>query len=102
MKGVKKDNDKPQLNLLFLQFPNAIQEVVKCSMFGHEKYKETDKDYLNMYRLDNAEFRYSGALLRHFNEHTQGNTTDKDSKLLHLAHTAWNALALLEIELNKT
>lgn len=45
-----------------------------------------------LYEIDNAIDRYSNALLRHLLE---GDTTDKESKLLHASHVAWNALARL-------
>jgi len=31
-----------------------------------------------------------------------GETVDKDSELLHAAHTAWNALARLELQIRKS
>lgn len=100
MKGVKKDLGKPQLRLLFLQFPKALEQVVRCSEFGHEKYPE-DVDWKNMYRVENAEDRYADAALRHLSAHIQNDKIDAESKLFHLSHLCWNTLSLLEIELNK-
>lgn len=99
--GVKADNGKPELRLLFKQFSKALESVVRCSEFGHKKYADTDHDYLNMYRVENAEERYTDAALRHLSEHIQGNEIDNDSNLFHLQHSAWNILALLEIKLNQ-
>ena len=92
-KGVKTNNLKPQMSLLFRQFPKALEAVVMCSQYGHEKYKETDEDYLNYTRVDGGSKTYADAGLRHRLE--QGN--DLESGLPHQFHVAWNALAELEL-----
>lgn len=92
-KGVKTNNLKPQMSLLFKQFPKALEAVVLCSQYGHEKYKETDEDYLNYTRVDGGSKTYADAGLRHRLE--QGN--DSESGLPHQFHVAWNALAELEL-----
>lgn len=90
----KKDNkEKPQLSLLFKQFPLALEAIAKCSEYGHEKYKDTDSDYLNFKRVDGGSKTYADAGLRHRLE--QG--LDKESGLPHAWHTAWNALAELQL-----
>ena len=43
--------------------------------------------------------RYSDAMMRHILKEGKGETTDPDSKMLHAAHTAWGALARLELML---
>ena len=91
--GVKTNKDKPQMSLLFKQFPKALQAVVKCSEFGHQKYKEVDTDYLNYTRVEGGSDKYADASLRHRLE--QGN--DLESGLPHQFHSAWNALAELEL-----
>lgn len=92
-KGVKTNNLKPQMSLLFKQFPKALEAVVMCSQYGHEKYKETDEDYLNYTRVDGGSKTYADAGLRHRLE--EGN--DLESRLPHQFHVAWNALAELEL-----
>ncbi len=92
----KKENDgKPQLSLLFTQFPKALEAVAKCSEYGHQKYKETDQDYLNYQRVEGGSKTYADAGLRH-RAFPKG-TTDIDSQLPHAYHVAWNALAELEL-----
>lgn len=91
--GVKLNKNKPQLSLLFRQFPKALEAIVKCSEYGHEKYKETDQDYLNYQRVKGGSQTYADAGLRHRLQ--QGN--DLESKLPHQFHVAWNALAELEL-----
>lgn len=91
--GVKTNSLKPQMSLLFKQFPKALEAIVKCSEYGHSKYKETDKDYLNYTRVDGGSKTYADAGLRHRLE--QGN--DLESGLPHQFHVAWNALAELQL-----
>lgn len=41
MKGQKFSQNKiPAYTVIFQQFPNAIQEVIKCSQAGHKKYPD--------------------------------------------------------------
>ena len=91
--GKKTNIDKPQISLLFKQFPKALEAIVRCSEYGHEKYKETDKDYLNYQRVDGGSKTYADAGLRHRLQH--GN--DLESGLPHQFHVAWNALAELQL-----
>jgi hypothetical protein len=93
IEGVKLNKNKPQISLLFKQFPKALEAIAKCSEYGHEKYKETDSDYLNFSRVEGGSNTYASAGLRHRLE--QGN--DLESGLPHQYHIAWNALAELEL-----
>lgn len=91
--GAKANKNKAQLSLLFKQFPKALEAIVRCSEYGHEKYKETDFDYLNYTRVEGGSKTYADASLRHRIE--TGN--DFESGLPHQFHSAWNALAELEL-----
>ena len=91
--GKKTNKNKPEISLLFKQFPKALEAIVMCSQYGHEKYKETDKDYLNYTRVDGGSKTYADAGLRHRLQ--QGK--DLESGLPHQFHVAWNALAELEL-----
>jgi len=91
--GKKENKNKPQLSLLFKQFPQALEAISKCSEYGHEKYKKTDSDYLNYQRVEGGSKTYADAGLRHRLE--QGN--DLESGLPHQYHIVWNALAELEL-----
>lgn len=93
--GIKHNENKPQLSLLFKQFPKALEAIVKCSEYGHEKYKNDDLDYLNFKRVKGGSKSYADAGLRHrtFTE----KTLDEDSGLPHAWHIAWNALAELQL-----
>ena len=73
-------------------FPRAIEAVASVSAFGASKYAwkgwESVPDGFN---------RYSDALVRHLAYEGKGEVVDPDSGLLHAAHSAWNALARLEL-----
>lgn len=91
--GKKTNIDKPQISLLFKQFPKALEAIVRCSEYGHKKYKETDKDYLNYTRVEGGSKTYADAGLRHRLQHGE----DLESGLPHQFHVAWNALAELQL-----
>lgn len=94
--GAKLDAGKPRTSLVLGDFAHALNEVVKVGTFGANKY--TDHGWLS---VPNGIQRYDDALLRHWIEARSGNDVDPDSGLLHLAHVAWNALAVLELEIRK-
>lgn len=91
-KGVKLDENKPRLDLVLGDFPIALWLVGMVGTFGAKKY--TDKGWK---AVDNAIERYLSALLRHYMKYKMGEEIDTESNLPHLAHLAWNALAVLEI-----
>jgi len=96
--AVKYDDGKSPVTRGCLQyFPRALAEVAKVSDFGSEKYAWDGwryvKDGIN---------RYSNAEGRHLIDEGVGcMNRDKDSSLLTAAHTAWNALAKLELILQE-
>jgi hypothetical protein len=94
MKGQKNNKGKPQLSLLFKQFPNALKAIALCSEYGHEEYKEYDQDYKNYQRVEGGSKNYADAGLRHRIE--EGND---ESGLPHSYPVAWNALAELELKI---
>lgn len=77
-------------------FPRAIREVATVSAFGASKYA-----WKGWETVPEGFERYSDAMVRHLTYEGQGELTDLDSGLLHAAHTAWNALARLEILLKE-
>ena len=101
-KGIKNDSGKlPYFTVLFKQFPLALQEVMKCSKAGNQKYHETDRDQQNFSRVDNAEIRYKDAMLRHMSEEGQVEDMIEFGEMTHEGAVVWNALADLEIKLRK-
>lgn len=89
--GIKFDNEKPRCDLVFAGFADALLEVAKVGTFGAKKY--TDNGWRE---VSNGRERYRSALYRHM---LADDIVDEDSGLLHSAHAAWNALAVLQMEL---
>lgn len=95
--GAKLDNGKNRLGLVLLGFPNALVEVGKVGTYGANKY--TDNGWKHVH---DGQRRYTDAMLRHLLSEASGELRDPESKLLHAAQTAWNALARLELMLKNT
>lgn len=91
--GKKDDAGKIQPSIVLGDFSRALIEVCKAGETGIQRYGPSD--WLN---VPEARKRYEDALLRHWLS-SKTEQLDQDSQLLHLAHTAWNALAVLELEL---
>lgn len=92
--GAKLDAGKNRLGLVLGEFSNALWAVGLVGTKGARKY--TDSGWLE---VPNGEERYTDAMLRHWvKEQTEGEM-DMDTHFLHAAHTAWNALARLELML---
>lgn len=94
--GVKLDKDKPDLELLLNGFPRALEEVGKLTTFGARKYTR-----MGFLKVDNAVNRYTSAMMRHQLEKAKGNIFDPETSLSHSTAVAWNALAILELELRQ-
>ena len=92
--GAKLDSGKPDTSLL-LMFGKALVAVAEVGTFGAKKYSRGGWQSV----VGGLE-RYTAALMRHlFAEHYED--YDSDSKLLHAAQVAWNALARLELILRE-
>jgi hypothetical protein len=94
--GKKYDSGKPKAGMVLGYFSNAIMAVADVGTYGNEKYGDGYWDY-NWNHLDNAPQRYSDALCRHLLAHLGGELVDSESGRQHMAHVAWNALALIEL-----
>lgn len=90
--GSKLDRGKPRVGMVMNQFPRALWEVSRVGTFGADKY--TEGGWLT---VPNGVARYEDAGYRHKLKRAMGESVDQDSGLLHLAHEAWNALAVLEL-----
>jgi hypothetical protein len=96
--GVKLDSGKAPVAQAFVAyFRKAMEAVAKVSAYGANKYKVAYAEQ-NWRKVDNGANRYADALQRHFGAHLGGETIDPESKEPHMAHVAWNALALLELQ----
>lgn len=95
--GAKLDAGKtPVFQGLIDYFPRACMAVADVSAHGASKYA-----WKSWEQVPNAMSRYSDALGRHQLYEAMGQEHDKDSGLAHKAHTAWNALAVLEMYLRE-
>lgn len=94
--SVKHDKGKTRAHLVLSDFANALEAVAEVGTFGANIYSESG--WLN---VPDGEKRYLDALMRHYLEHCKGVELDEESGLKHLAHFAWNALAVLELKVRR-
>jgi len=92
--GAKLDHGKPRMGLVLRGFALALREVSKVGTFGARKY--SDNGWM---AVENGQERYDDALFRHLLP--DNGDCDEESEIDHLAHAAWNALAVLELKLRK-
>lgn len=90
--GAKLDAGKQMPMLVLGGFATALEKVTEIGTFGANKYSPD-----GWKSVKNGRFRYFQAFGRHilasFREEL-----DPDSGLPHLAHAAWNLLAVLEFD----
>lgn len=94
--GAKLDEGKVRPALVLGGFARALWAVSAVGSFGAVKYTEN-----GWVEVPNGQARYDDAGMRHWLKDKMGEKVDQDSKLAHLAHEAWNALAVLDLELRK-
>lgn len=94
--GIKYDGGKPRLAEMMMDFAPEMIELCKVWEFGADKYSKS-----NWKLVDNGIDRYTNAMLRHLLAETN-NLYDDETKLLHAAHIAFNALARLHFILKET
>lgn len=95
--GLKFDNGKPMVGTMLSVFPNAFMAIGAVIKKGQEKYPNPN----NWKLVDNKTQRYTDALIRHLIKYLTGTEYDNESGHHHLAHVAWNALAILETALTQ-
>lgn len=91
--GAKDDKAKPMAGVL-LDFSRALQTVVDVGTYGAKKYTRT-----GWATVPEGSQRYLDAMMRHLLAmDVDQDGLDKETGLPHLAHVAWNALAVLELQ----
>lgn len=91
--GAKDDKAKPMAGVL-LDFSRALQSVVDVGTYGAKKYKRQ-----GWATVPEGSQRYTDAMMRHLLAmDVDPDGLDKETGLPHLAHIAWNALAVLELQ----
>ena len=93
----KDDREKsPVRSGLLEYFPRSCMAVADLSVWGAEKYS-----WGNWKKVENGKRRYGDAGVRHICEAAIHGDIDKESKMNHAVHEAWNALARLEFILEE-
>jgi hypothetical protein len=92
--GAKLDAGKVMAGQILAQFPRALEAIAKVGTFGARKYSLG-----GWLHVQDAAVRYSDAEVRHWLARHRGEELDKDSKMPHSWHRAWNVMAQLELEL---
>lgn len=87
--GAKLDFNKPNCDLVFSGFTDALLEVVKVGTKGAAKYTPD-----GWKQVPNGISRYRSAAYRHL---LSNEVIDPEWDLYHLAHAAWNCLAALQL-----
>lgn len=95
VRGVKFDAGKPQPRLILESMSRALMAVSEVGTFGARKYSPD-----GWKSVPDAISRYKDAKHRHMLLSCTEDF-DEESGLLHVAHEAWNALALLELVLEE-
>ena len=91
--GAKDDKGKPMAGVL-LDFSRALQTVVDVGTYGAKKYTRT-----GWATVPEGSQRYLDAMMRHLLAmDVDPDGLDTETGLPHLAHVAWNALAVLELQ----
>jgi hypothetical protein len=91
--GAKDDKGKPMAGVL-LDFSRALQIVVDVGTYGAKKYTRA-----GWATVPEGSQRYLDAMMRHLLAmDVDPDGLDKETGLPHLAHVAWNALAVLELQ----
>ena len=92
--GAKMDDGKVKAGVL-ADFSKALEAVAIVGTYGANKYTRNGWE-----SVPNAVERYTDAKWRHLLAQSE-NMYDQESDLMHMAHEAWNALAILELTLRK-
>lgn len=96
--GKKFDSGKNKIGMVLSYFSLSIPSVGLVGTFGNKKYGNGFHDS-NWDKVENGKERYLDALIRHLFSYMSGTKIDLESGRPHLAHAAWNVLALLEMDL---
>lgn len=98
--ATRDNSGKPQMGFV-LDFPIAMEALCRVKELGAVKY---ERDNWKLGGKPDSE--YYDAALRHLfaakNAKDEGEQVAGDSGCLHLAHAAWNILALIELNVKWT
>jgi hypothetical protein len=94
--GAKLDLGKADMVRAIQEFPDALHLVGLVGDHGAAKYTEGGWRH-----VPNGYHRYTAAMIRHVRDEREG-PLDPTSGLSHAAHAAWNALARLQLAIDRT
>lgn len=89
---------KVRMDLVVQDMPRAIEALARVMTWalGSKGYNESD-----WLTVPDAIQKYHGGMHRHDNKEMRGQTFDDESGLHHAIHTAWNAMARVELILRE-
>lgn len=88
-RGLKFDADKLRYDLIPAYWFERIADI---TTYGAKKYSAN-----NWKLVENGIDRYYAAAIRHLIAYKSGEYIDEESGRTHLAHAAWNCLALITL-----
>ena len=88
--AMRFDGDKVRWDLLPF---DALEQVAMVSTYGAKKYAPKN------WERGMSWSRMFGSMMRHLTARMRGERLDPESGLPHLAHVAWNAIALCTYDL---
>lgn len=89
---------KVRMDLVMQDMPRAIEALARVMTWALDEKGYKESDWL---QVPDAINKYSGGMHRHDNKEKRGQEFDEESGLEHAIHTAWNAMARVELILRK-
>lgn len=89
---------KVRMDLVMQDMPRAIEALARVMTWALDSKVYKESDWLH---VPDAIAKYSGGMHRHDNKEKRGQEFDEESGLEHAIHTAWNAMARVELILRK-
>lgn len=89
---------KVRMDLVMQDMPRAIEALARVMTWALDSKGYKESDWLH---VPDAINKYSGGMHRHDNKEKRGQEFDDESGLEHAIHTAWNAMARVELILRK-
>lgn len=89
---------KVRMDLVMQDMPRAIEALARVMTWALDEKGYKESDWLH---VPDAINKYSGGMHRHDNKEKRGQEFDEESGLEHAIHTAWNAMARVELILRK-
>lgn len=89
---------KIRMDLVMKDMPRAIEALARVMTWALAEKGYKESDWLN---VPDGIREYHGGMHRHDNKEMRGQEFDDESNLEHAIHTAWNAMARVELILRK-